>query len=99
MASSLVGPVNNKRKKADLVEIASALGLDPVGTVNELVGHIKKHLKGNEQLSTDPQFQGLYVYRPGAAGAAIPTKSTKNSADKSAEDVIEGEKPRGDATG
>lgn len=45
---------------------------------------------------SDPQFQGLYVYRP---GAAIPTKIKKTSADKVAEDIIEDGKPRGDATG
>ena len=60
------GPINKKRK-ADLLVISSALGIslsDPPPIVPKLISIIKKHLKDRSaELSVDPRFQGLYVYR------------------------------------
>ena len=108
MAMTLEGPINRKRKKADLLEIAKALGinLSDSPTVNSLVASISDYLRQHPELSTQPEFQRLYVYRssalPPAAteGHAIAKGAGKTSADKALEDQAEdGRKRRTEVTG
>lgn len=83
------GPVNTRRKKHELVAIAAALKIEDTGTVKQLVARIKSYLEANQvRLSTDPIFQGLFMYRPPAADEtkATTTGDAKNSADKVSED-------------
>ena len=79
----LVGPISKQCKKAELQVIARALGMMDSGTVPALVLAIKAHLEQHPHLSEDPQFQGLFQYRPRASA------KQKTSADKAAEDLFE----------
>ncbi|KAJ7065099.1 hypothetical protein B0H15DRAFT_958560 [Mycena belliarum] len=86
----LKGPVNKSRKKADLQEIAQALGLDTSGLVGGLVGRIKAHLENNTAtLGVDPRFVALYTYSTAHQGSK---RQDKTSADKSVEDNAEASK-------
>ncbi|KAH9927555.1 hypothetical protein B0H21DRAFT_838358 [Amylocystis lapponica] len=98
---SLSGPVNSKRRKADLVKIAEGLSLDSTGTIRELVPRINAHLQANQQLSTDPRFQQLFSYRSGegSGGQALSKETGKNSADKAADDMAEQHKSATSGTG
>ncbi|KAI9635492.1 uncharacterized protein MKK02DRAFT_32901 [Dioszegia hungarica] len=63
MSTNFSGGLSGRRR-ADLVEIAEALGLDTSVTVVELKDSIQKHLDDNEaDLSTQPRFKGLYGRR------------------------------------
>lgn len=50
------------KKKAELVEIAQALGVSDVGVREEIQQRVKKHLEDNAtDLQDDPAFTGLYT--------------------------------------
>lgn len=86
----LKGPVNTSRRKDDLRSIAEALKISQDGTVKELVARLKAYLLNNsEALSTQPQFQGLYSYRPDSKLSGRPPKdpAPKTSVDKAVEDA------------
>jgi len=86
MSTNFVGPVNTRKKKSELQDIASALSLQDTGTVKELVLNIQQHLNSHPGLSDQPRFQGLFSYRPDS----IPAKNKqKSSAEKAAEDANE----------
>ena len=86
MSTNFVGPVNTRKKKSELQDIAAALSLQDTGTVKELVLNIQHHLTAYPELSDQPRFQGLFSYRPDS----IPAKNEqKSSADKAAEDANE----------
>ncbi|KAL7277985.1 hypothetical protein ACG7TL_007938 [Trametes sanguinea] len=97
MATVLEGPINRARKKADLLAIANALGIDlgSKATVNGLVASISGHLRDHPELSTEPRFQRLYAYRstalPSTAseGHAVAKGVGKTSADRAREDAME----------
>jgi hypothetical protein len=98
----LVGPVAKSRKKADLIEIATELGMENTsGTIPELVTRIQEHLRAHQELAADPKFQKLFMYRPGAAERkqADSKVTGKNSGDKEIEDAAEAAKLSAPATG
>jgi hypothetical protein len=97
----LIGPISTSRKKADLVDIATALGIEYTGTIRELVPRIQGHLKAHQELVTQSQFQRLFMYRPAAAESkkADSRENGKSSTDKQAEDNAENSKPSAAATG
>jgi hypothetical protein len=51
------------KKKAELQEIAVALGLNDQGTKEDLHSRIKKHLETNSSLEDEPAFAGLFIKR------------------------------------
>jgi hypothetical protein len=64
-AAEFTGPIDNRRKKGDLVAIAEGLGLPSTGTIKELIPHIKTYVKDHQAtLATDARFQKLIMYRP-----------------------------------
>lgn len=86
MSNAFTGPVNSRKKKSELQDIASALSLQDTGTVKDLVSSIQQHLTAHPELSDQPRFQGLFSYRPDS----IPAKNKlKSSAVKAAEDASE----------
>jgi len=94
-ATEFTGPIDNRRKKGDLVNMAIALGLTSTGTIKEIVPRIKAHVKDHQaELTSDPRFQKLVMYRPSAAASGgVKTKETgKTSADKVIEDMHEAHK-------
>ncbi|KAK0216023.1 hypothetical protein IW262DRAFT_1397428 [Armillaria fumosa] len=61
------------KKKADLQNIATSLGISEAGTKDELQLRIKKHLDNNQDvLEGDPQYAGLYGIR--SRGGAVARK-------------------------
>lgn len=61
------------KKKADLQNIATSLGISDAGTKDELQLRIKKHLDNNQDvLEGDPQYAGLYGIR--SRGGAVMRK-------------------------
>ncbi|KAK0478708.1 hypothetical protein IW261DRAFT_1564785 [Armillaria novae-zelandiae] len=61
------------KKKADLQNIATSLGISDAGTKDELQLRIKKHLDNNQDvLEGDPQYAGLYGIR--SRGGAVARK-------------------------
>ncbi|KAJ7675231.1 hypothetical protein B0H17DRAFT_1207861 [Mycena rosella] len=83
----LTGPVNKSRKKAELQDIAEALGLETSGVVDALQARIRPFLEANTAtLSKVPQFAGLYSYK---ADRKPSKKTVKTSADKAVEDDSE----------
>ncbi|KAI9061586.1 hypothetical protein FKP32DRAFT_1575676 [Trametes sanguinea] len=98
----LKGPINSTRKKHELLEIAGALGISTDGTVKALISRITTHLREHAELSTQPQFQGLFSYRPSKAGSNHgPDKAAgKTSIDKALEDELQAAARKGtEATG
>ncbi|CAL1710819.1 unnamed protein product [Somion occarium] len=98
----VVGPINNKRKKAHLQAITLALGIDDNGKVLELVDRINRHIKEHHaHLSIDPRFQKLFVYRPDTVSStkADSKETGKTSADRTAEDLAEQQKAAQEPTG
>jgi hypothetical protein len=96
------GPINNTRRKADLIDIINALGIkENTGTIKELIPRIQKHLNEHQELAIDSRFQKLFVYRASAVQStkAESKETGKNSADKSAEDAAAGATGSGKATG
>ena len=87
----LSGPINSKRKKADLVEIADAVGVDSTGTVKDLVSRITTFIKEHSnEIAADARLQGLTSYRSTVVSSTAASKeSGKTSADKAHEDAIE----------
>jgi hypothetical protein len=84
MSNAFTGPVNSRKKKSELQDIASALSLQDTGTVKDLVSSIQQHLTAHPELSDQPRFQGLFSYRPDS----VPAKNKlKSSAIKAAEDA------------
>ena len=61
MATVYSGALQPK-KKSELQEIAEALGLSTLGTKDDLMARIKEYLDTHD-LSDDPQFGGLYVWK------------------------------------
>ena len=96
-----VGPIAKSRKKADLINIANGLGIESTGTIPELVPCIQEYLKAHQELSADPKFQKLFMYRPGVAESkrAESKVTGRNSGVKAAEDATEATKPSTPATG
>ncbi|KAJ7685828.1 hypothetical protein B0H17DRAFT_1137313 [Mycena rosella] len=83
----LTGPVNKSRKKAELQDIAEALGLETSGVVDALQARIRPFLEANTAtLSKVPRFAGLYSYK---ADRKPSKKTVKTSADKAVEDDFE----------
>ena len=82
------GPVKDLRKRV-LVSIATALALPTEGKKDNLIERINSHLAQNAELADNPRFQGLFSYRPERKN---PSKYTKTSLDKAAEDRVEEEK-------
>lgn len=103
MMESLTGPIDKTRLKNDLVLIAQALGLQPKGNKDVLIGRITDHLKTHPDLVLDPRFQGLFTYRPDKAVISygrVETKAQgKTSADKAKEDMVAGKEADGRASG
>jgi hypothetical protein len=94
-ALEFTGPIDNRRKKGDLVNIALALGLVSTGTIKDLIPRIKTYVKDHQaELASDPRFQKLVKYRPSAAGSggAKSKETGKTSADKVTEDIHEARK-------
>ncbi|KAJ2993786.1 hypothetical protein NUW54_g7662 [Trametes sanguinea] len=87
----LKGPINSTRKKRELLEIAGALGISTDGTVKALISRITAYLREHTELSTQPQFQGLFSYRPSKTGSNHgPDKAAgKTSIDKALEDEVQ----------
>ena len=86
MSHDFTGPINSRKKKSELQDIASALSLQDTGTVKDLVSSIRQHLTAHPELSDQPRFQGLFSYRPDS----VPAKNKlKSSAIKAAEDASE----------
>ncbi|KAG9007466.1 hypothetical protein FRB94_001229 [Tulasnella sp. JGI-2019a] len=48
------------KKKQDLQDLASDLGIDTSGTKDDLQERIKRHLAEHQELAQDPRFSGLY---------------------------------------
>ena len=87
MSNEFTGPVNSRKKKSELQDIASAFCLQETGTVKDLVSSIQHYLTAHPELSDQPRFQGLFSCRPDS----IPAKNKlKSSATKAAEDASEG---------
>ncbi|KAH9932373.1 uncharacterized protein B0H18DRAFT_1102492 [Fomitopsis serialis] len=88
--TTLKGPVDMSRRKAELMDIASGLGLSTVGNKKTLIQQITEYLGNHDDLCLDPKFQGLFAYRPDtkiASGGRSQTKQgSKTSADKVTED-------------
>ncbi|KAH9921611.1 uncharacterized protein B0H18DRAFT_541674 [Fomitopsis serialis] len=88
--TTLKGPVDMSRRKAELMDIASGLGLSTVGNKKTLIQQITEYLGNHDDLCLDPKFQGLFAYRPDtkiASGGRSQTKQgSKTSADKVNED-------------
>lgn len=60
------------KKKADLQEIALALGIDDTGIRDDLRARIEKHLeKHQSKYSDDPVFSGLYGKRKKSVQPAL----------------------------
>jgi hypothetical protein len=75
------------------------MGIKNMGTIPELVSHIKEYLQAHQELMAGPKFQKLYMYQPGAVGSKESKSKGKNSADKDAEDAAENAKLFVPATG
>lgn len=83
MSTTMFSGAISSLNKASLVNIATALGLNPNGTVKDLRAKIKEHLDDKkDSLNKDPRFQGLYQYRPSKNAES----ARKNSAEKATED-------------
>ncbi|KAM5536888.1 hypothetical protein V8D89_009435 [Ganoderma adspersum] len=95
----LHGPINKSQKKANLEEIAQALSLEyqKKTSAERLAKAIKAHFDKNPTLANQAHFQGLFAYRSNNTGGG--GKVARTSADKAAEDAVEGEKPQKDPTG
>jgi hypothetical protein len=90
---ALKGPILKSRKKAELQNIADALGLDSSGKNESLATHAA--LDANKKAWAEiPYFSGLYTFK-----SAPKSKNPKTSADKAAEDVSEKAKKPKAATG
>ncbi|KAM5544419.1 hypothetical protein V8D89_002079 [Ganoderma adspersum] len=92
-------PINKSWKKANREEIAQALGLEyqKKTSAERLAKAIKAHLDKNPTLVNQARFQGLFAYQSNNTGGG--GKVAWTSADKAAEDAVEGEKPQKDPTG
>lgn len=91
---ALRGPINVKRPKADLVAIASAIGIGKMGTVKELTANILKALGTPEiqsQLDKNPALVNLVGWYKD--NYEKDTSGKKTSADKTHEDAVEDGKP------
>ena len=99
--TEFAGPVAKSRKKADLIDIANGLGIESTGTIPELVPRIQEYLKAHQELSANPKFQKLFMYRPGSAESkpAESKMTGRNSGVKAAEDAAEALKPSAPTTG
>ncbi len=102
----LTGPINNIRRKDELVSIAKAIKIPGYDTPDlnaltkaKLLPLIQDHLRTESAtLSINPRFQKLYSYGT-RANARGPRAPAKNSAHKSAEDAVEQSKPPADVGG
>lgn len=66
------------KKKQDLQDLASELGIDNSGTKDELQERIKRHLGNHPELSQDARFSGLYNRKRAARPASRqPSMSIK----------------------
>ncbi|KAJ7105225.1 hypothetical protein C8R44DRAFT_806823 [Mycena epipterygia] len=87
LGPAVTGPVAKSRKKADLQNIADALGLDTAGTFDVLVLRIRAYMDANTAvLNGMPCFMGLFTFKSAPKAAK---QDKKTSADKDAEDVAE----------
>ncbi|KAJ7110995.1 hypothetical protein C8R44DRAFT_799790 [Mycena epipterygia] len=87
LGPAVTGPVAKSRKKADLQNIADALGLDTAGTIDVLVLRIRAYMDANTAvLNGMPRFTGLFTFKSAPKAAK---QDKKTSADKDAEDVAE----------
>ncbi|KAH0834027.1 hypothetical protein J3R83DRAFT_11264 [Lanmaoa asiatica] len=78
------------KKKADLVEIALALGISDVGTKEDIQIRIRKHLDDNQaSLEENPAFAGLFFKRKKAGQPFIHVKPAASPASESAEEISE----------
>ncbi|KAM5531968.1 hypothetical protein V8D89_014368 [Ganoderma adspersum] len=95
---TLWGPVNMDRKRTELVEIATALGIkfDKKANKTTLVQLTKDHIDAHPGLAKEKRFQGLFAYRPDKQAAKPAPKS---SADRDAEDAVEASKDGKPETG
>ncbi|KAI1783450.1 hypothetical protein LXA43DRAFT_1102518 [Ganoderma leucocontextum] len=96
---TLWGPINVKRKKADLDVIAQALDIfRPKSKDNRsvLARKINDHLKQNPGLAKEKHFQGLFSYR---RDKEAERGAPKSSAEKEAEVELEASKSAKQATG
>jgi hypothetical protein len=92
---ALKGPILKSRKKAELQDIADALGLDSSGKNESLATRIHAALDANKKAWAEiPRFSGLYTFK-----SAPKSKNPKTSADKAAEDISEKAKKPKAATG
>jgi hypothetical protein len=92
---ALKGPILKSRKKAELQDIADALGLDSSGKNESLATRIHDALDANKKAWAEiPRFSGLYTFK-----SAPKSKNPKTSADKAAEDISEKAKKLKAATG
>ncbi|KAI0684897.1 hypothetical protein BC835DRAFT_1421830 [Cytidiella melzeri] len=99
---ALHGPIDTSRTGAELVAIASALGVPGVQVGKKppakkiLVERIRQRMDANPQLSTQPELQGLYVYRRESQTNGNSKEAIrKTSADKTVEDTAEKGKAEG----
>lgn len=83
------GPVNTRRLKADLQNIADSLLLDSTGTVKDLVPRINAHIaiaENQAKIMTIGNLQGLLSYKASSISAQ---SGSKNSLDKATEDALQ----------
>lgn len=96
-SATLWGPINRKRNKTELDEIATALGIfRKKDRKDVMVKRINAHLSNHPELAKEKRFQGLFAYR---RDMEVAGGATKGSEEKEAEDELEGLKPQKDATG
>jgi hypothetical protein len=81
------GPINNTRKVAELVGIASAMQIDTNGQKKDLLARITSKFSADKELAQKPEFLKFHVHRP--ENMQKTTKAGRNSATKVAEDAIE----------
>ncbi|KAG6878047.1 hypothetical protein C0993_000370 [Termitomyces sp. T159_Od127] len=63
MAAPVFAGALMPKKKQELQEIALALNISEIGTKDDLMNRIKRHLEHNPDLEEDPSFSGLFGSR------------------------------------
>ncbi|KAJ6525395.1 hypothetical protein B0H19DRAFT_1276190 [Mycena capillaripes] len=84
------GPINNSRKIAELVGIASAMTIDTSGQKKDLIARITDKFTTDTELAQKPEFLKFHAHRPENLDKG--GKNSRNSADKAVEDGIEDKK-------
>ena len=96
-SATLWGPINRKRNKTELDEIAKALGIfRKKDRKDVMVKRINAHLSNHPELAKEKRFQGLFAYR---RDMEVAGGAPKGSEEKEAEDELEASKLQKQASG